>query len=521
MIGMTKRWSGATPLITAAEAFPLLERRAASAEREVSLLFRVFDTRMALRNETARDLALAEGGGEDWAALLVAVARRGVKVRLQVSDFDPIGGAALHREAWGSLRHLSARAAAAGVGQPIEAMAARHPAGLDAFWRRIFACRARRELKRIHAREGDAFETLPSLRAAEEASPPRLFPVTHHQKIAVVDGAFALVGGLDFDERRWDTPDHDRPAAETWRDVTLAVEGRAVAEVARAGAAIWSDAAADWAARDDRAPLPSLAEPGEWRAEPEAEADPLLSVVMTRSSPAGGPFAFAPRRTDDGTERAVLGLIGSARRFLYVETQFIRCMCVVRALTAAARAEPRLELVLVLPFAPEAYAFQGRRDTATRHGEALQFRTLERLRAVFGERAAILSPAKPARRTKADEFVAHGAGAVYVHSKVLIADGAAALIGSANLNGRSLRWDTEVSLVWRDEAEVGAFQARLAESWLGEPHGPRDRAATWREAATLNASKPPDLRKGFLLPHDMKRPARFGRIFPLLPDDLF
>ncbi|MFN3260268.1 MAG: phospholipase D family protein [Pikeienuella sp.] len=518
---MAKRRSGATPLITAAEAFPLLERRAASAEREVSLLFRVFDTRMTLRDEAARDLARAEGGGEDWAGLLVAVARKGVKVRLQVSDFDPIGGAALHREAWASLRHLSARAASAGGGLPIEAMAARHPAGLGLFWRRLFAARARRELKRIHAQEEDAFATHPSLRGAAEASPPRLFPVTHHQKVAVVDGAFALVGGLDFDERRWDTPDHDRPAAETWRDVTLAVDGPAVAGVAHAGAAIWSDASADWAERDDRAALPSLAEPRVWRAEPEGEPDPLLAVVMTRSVPAGGAFAFAPRRTDGETERAVLGLIWSARRFLYIETQFIRCRRVVDALTAAARAEPRLELVLVLPFAPEAYAFEGRRDTATRHGEALQLRTLRRLRAAFGERAAILSPAKPARRKKADDFVAHGAGAVYVHSKVLIADGVAALIGSANLNGRSLRWDTEVSLVWRDEAEVGAFQARLAESWLGEPHGPPDRAATWREAATLNASKPPDLRKGFLLPHDMKRPARFGRIFPLLPDDLF
>ncbi len=518
---MAKRGSGATPLITAAEAFPLLEQRAASAEREISLLFRVFDTRMALRDEAVRGLALAEGGGEDWAALLVAVARRGVKVRLQVSDFDPIGGASLHREAWASLRHLSGRAAAAGGGLPIEAMAARHPAGLGKFWRRVFAARARRELKRIRAAEKDAFATHPSLRAAAEASPPRLYPVTHHQKVAAVDGAFALVGGLDFDERRWDAPDHDRPAAETWRDVTLAVEGPAAAEAARAGAAIWNDASSDWAARDDRAPLPSLAEPRAWRAAPEAEADPLLTVVMTRSVPACGPFAFAPRRTDDGTERAVLELIGSAKRFLYIETQFIRCRRVVRALAAAARAEPRLELVLVLPFAPEAYAFEGRRDTATRHGEALQFRTLKHLRAAFGARAAILSPAKPARRTKADDFVAHGAGAVYVHSKVLIADGAAALIGSANLNGRSLRWDTEVSLVWRNAGEVDAFQARLAESWLGELQGPPDRAATWREAAALNASKPPDLRKGFLLPHDLKRPARFGRIFPLLPDDLF
>lgn len=523
--GMMKRPTTVTPLITAAEAFPLLEGRVAAAEREVSLLFRVFDTRMTLRDEAALDLAGAEGGGTDWAALLIALARRGATVRLQVSDFDPVGGAALHREAWASLRHLAARAGGHG-GLRIEAMAARHPAELGPFWRRVFAGRARREMMRILAEAGEgASDAHPSLDAAMAARPPRLFPVTHHQKVAVVDDGFALVGGLDFDERRWDTPEHDRPAAETWRDVTLAVEGAATGEIARAVSAIWNDAAADWVRREDRAPLAPLAEPADWPVAAETGRKPAAAagdeVVMTRSAPAGGVFAFAPRRTDDGTERAVLSLIEAARRFLYIETQFIRCERVVKALTRAARRRPALEFVLVLPFAPEAYAFEGRRDTATRHGEALQLGVLKRLARAFGPRAALLSPAKPARRTEGDEFVAHGAGAVYVHSKVLIADGRVALVGSANLNGRSLRWDTEVSLLWRDEAAVSSFQERLADTWIEARAGPPDRAATWGEAAEANAATPPDLRNGFLLPHDMKRAERFGRRFPLLPDDLF
>ncbi|MEX2518381.1 MAG: hypothetical protein WD969_03500, partial [Paracoccaceae bacterium] len=89
-----------TPMITAAAVYPALERRVAAARTRVALSFRVFDTRTKLRDEDALSLAMAEGGGDDWAALLTALARRGVKLRVQVSDFDPIGGAALHRAAW-------------------------------------------------------------------------------------------------------------------------------------------------------------------------------------------------------------------------------------------------------------------------------------------------------------------------------------------------------------------------------------------------------------------------------------
>ena len=86
---------GVRALITAEEAFPLLERRVAAARRTVDLSFRIFDTRTRLRTEEAR----AACAGEDWADLLAALAGRGVKVRVLISDFDPIGGAALHAAA--------------------------------------------------------------------------------------------------------------------------------------------------------------------------------------------------------------------------------------------------------------------------------------------------------------------------------------------------------------------------------------------------------------------------------------
>ncbi|MEX2519373.1 MAG: hypothetical protein WD969_08595, partial [Paracoccaceae bacterium] len=340
---------------------------------------------------------------------------------------------------WASLKNLSNRVEGAAGNMSIEVMAARHPAELGPFWRRMFAGRARREVRGLKtAADVDVSEEYPGLRSVLSGDQPRLYPVTHHQKLAVVDDDFALIGGLDLDERRWDTPEHERPAPETWRDVSIALRGAPAGLVARVAAKIWTDCAADWAARSDAPVLAGLDQPTPWEetGEPSADGDfGSAHVALTRSAPKPGFFAFAPETTDDGTERAALSLIRGAKRLIYMETQFLRSAVIARALADAARANPKLEMVLILPFAPERYAFEGRRDTAMRHGEALQLSALRRIAKGFGDRLVVLSPAKPMRKDENDTFVAYGAGAVYVHSKILITDAETALIGSANMNG--------------------------------------------------------------------------------------
>lgn len=511
-----------TPLITAAEMYPLLERTVAAARTDVTLSFRIFDTRTALRTDEAR---AAAGGGGDWAALLVGVAARGVRVRLQISDFDPIGGASLHREAWASLRHLSAAAAgSANASGAIEAMAARHEAELGAFWRRIFAARARREMRRVEAesKADGGGEPHPALRTVTSGGQPRLFPATHHQKMAAIDDDFALIGGLDLDERRWDTAEHDRPAGETWRDVSLALRGAAAAEVRAAIAEIWADCARAWAERDDLGDgIEALAPPTAWRAPPPV-GDDAYAVVTTQSKRRRGVFAFSPRTVRNEIEETVFALARGAKRFIYIETQFLRHRPVAKALAAAARRNRDLELVAIIPFAPERYAFEGRRDTAMNHSEALQLAAIDIIRRAFGDRAAILSPAKDAPRRREDAFAAFGAGIVYLHSKVMIVDGETAMIGSANLNGRSLRWDTEAALIVRRREVAADLQKRLAESW-GVDGGAAALASVrpWADAAAANAAVTPGERAGFLLPHDTSRARSFAKRVFWLPDDLF
>lgn len=507
------------PLITSAEAYPKLESMVAAARRRVLLSFRIFDTRTSLRTAEARSFS----DGSDWAALLLALAKKGVDVRLQVADFDPIGGAELHRDAWASLKHLDNAASASPEARgKIEAMAARHPASVGPVWRRAFSPLAKREAKRIANEYADkTIEEFPGLADVLNGATPHLYPATHHQKMAIVDDEFALIGGIDVNERRWDTPDHDRPAEQTWRDISLAIHGPKAMVVAKAAIEIWNRCAQDFQAdQSPRPKLTNLKQPQRLAVEDHPDMEGF-SVQLTASTDAGGLLAFGPKTTDDGTLQTVLSLVRSASRFLYIETQYFRSNEVAQALADAARANPELELVMVLPFAPEEFAFTGKRDAVMRHAEALQMAAIKKVKHAFGGRMAILSPAKPTRKDSADKFVAYGAGIVYVHSKVLIADSHTALVGSANLNGRSLLWDTEASVLWRDRVEVARFFETIGVSLLGEDHGPLDDVATWRAAADHNRSVAPDLREGFLLPYNLHRPHRFSRRAYWMPDAFF
>ena len=98
-------------------------------------------------------------------------------------------------------------------------------------------------------------------------------------------------------------------------------------------------------------------------------------------------------------------------------------------------------------------------------------------------------------------------------------------MSSANLNGRSLRWDTEAGLVLTDHATVGDLRRRLMEHWLPKGAGPDffdpDRALqAWWAMATRNAKAAPEARRGFILPYNLREAEAFGRAFPLVPDEM-
>ncbi|SIN87321.1 phospholipase D-like domain-containing protein [Vannielia litorea] len=538
-------------LITAREAYPVFEALVLGAQRRVSMSFRVFDLRTRLHS--AAGLAI----GNTWADLLADALRRGVSLRLVIADFDPIGAAELHRSTWRTMRQCAGLREIAGkVGTgALEVIAARHPARIGAVpsglfwpvaaWRLRKAARMLNDLTPDERRRflSEAPRLRPNLKVEEGAEGRvradfahrfRMTPVTHHQKLAVIDGRRLYVGGLDLDERRWDTPTHDQPARETWHDVQMVFdEPELVAQAERHLEGFLEQSAGE-------GPAPE----GRGTAAPAGGSRFLTTI----SEPARfAPFRFSPRTRSSGIFDAHLARTGEARRLIFLETQYFRDRRLARALARRGREEPGLHLVMVLPAAPEEVAFSSG-GTDARYGEFLQSRCLRAVRKAFGDRFIALSPAQRRRPGRPEEEAgdeavgapdgsddpAHGrsvllgAPVIYVHAKLSVFDDRAAIISSANLNGRSLRWDTEAGVEMSDPATVAMIRGRVLDHWYpglaegrrAEMLDPARAFGAWVAAARRDAARPPEAREGYLLPYDMRPGRRFGMAVFGVPEEM-
>ncbi|WP_145962920.1 phospholipase D-like domain-containing protein [Mangrovicoccus ximenensis] len=188
---------------------------------------------------------------------------------------------------------------------------------------------------------------------------------------------------------------------------------------------------------------------------------------------------------------------------------------------------PELQLVTVLPAAPEDVAFNSDHGLGMRHAEALQVRCLKTVAKAFGRRFYAICPVQP-RSAAADpdgeRDTVEGAPQVYVHAKVSVFDETAAIVSSANLNGRSLRWDTEAGVALKRPGEVQELRDRCMRHWIGgafDVHGEafRWRADAWRARARANAARAPAERKGFAMPYPWAQADDFAVELPGFPDE--
>ena len=491
-----------TPLITASEGFPELERLALGAEHEFVMSFRIFDPATGLRSAEARALGL-----KDWSDLLAHLVDKGIALRIVLSDFDPIFAEELHNHAWRSAEHLRHRLAKGDV----HLVCAPHGQVAGGLWRLLMRRRIAGKLQDWRKRD---HKDLTPVQKAILAAAPYLRPVTIHQKFAIADSARAVIGGLDVNERRWDDNAHDLPSDETWHDVSIAVSGAFCTELRAHFVDTWNEALACGA--------PVLL--GDPTTEPPRHVTPSenIQLVRTISRPSLGPTALGPSPSVTEHEETLMHLFEEARDFVYIETQFFRHAPIADALVRAAQARPDLQLIIIMPTEPDRILFDGDTSWNARHAQYLQISVLERLHRAFGDRLVTLSPAKLETSPKGADGRIHAAGPIYVHSKVLVIDDAVGMVGSANLNGRSLRWDTEASVMFRDAEAARNLRLRLAEKWLGEGHGlDTSRSKAWRDVAEQNAGRTPEDRQGFLLPYPYKRNKRFARGLLFFPDDMF
>ena len=264
---------------------------------------------------------------------------------------------------------------------------------------------------------------------------------SHHQKIVVIDDAVAFSGGLDIAEHRWDTPDHlpqDPQRVDSlgrlyppYHDVQLMVDGDAAATLGHIVRERWRRATGKR--------LRMVAgRPGDpWPSEviPDLQH---VSVAISRTEP-----TYDVRQEVREVESLYLDSIRHARRFIYLENQYLSSSAIGDALAARLQEKDGPEIIMVLPQETSEWLEQVSMAV-------LRSRLLKRLRAADGfGRLHVYYPVME------DENVQ-----VRVHSKVCFIDDRLLRVGSANLNNRSMGLDTECDLAV--EAEEPATENSIA-----------------------------------------------------------
>jgi phosphatidylserine/phosphatidylglycerophosphate/cardiolipin synthase-like enzyme len=249
----------------------------------------------------------------------------------------------------------------------------------------------------------------------------------HHEKLVIVDGEVAFVGGIDLTSLggdRFDSSDHLMCGRLGWHDASSRVRGPAVADVAAHFTARWREVTGE---QVHETPPPAPA------------GDVELQVVRTVPEKIydflpGGDFRILESYT-----RA----LRSARELVYLESQFLWSAQVVRILAGKLREPPSddFRIVVLLPAKPNNGA-----DTTR------------------GQLGILAGADNGAGRFLATTISARSGGLtgpLYVHSKIGIVDDTWLTIGSANLNEHSFFNDTEVNVVTCDPGLARETRLRL------------------------------------------------------------
>lgn len=297
---------------------------------------------------------------------------------------------------------------------------------------------------------------------------------SHHQKVIVIDDSMAFVGGIDLTHCRWDTPTHrrDEPhrrhpnggSCPPFHDLQMAVTGpaaKALGELARER----------WRRATGHAPPPAPAETGGGDAWPdELEADLSdAEVGIARTEP-----PYDGREGVQEIKALHLEAIAAARRQLYFENQYFSADSIADALVERLREPDGPEVALV---------------SRLNDGGWLEEYTVGVLRARLHNRLREVAPVSR-YQTFYPHIAALGDGFVNVHAKVFVIDDDLLTIGSANLNNRSMGFDTECNLVLESRGEERIRRAI---------RGLRHRLLAEHQGTTREAVAAAETRSGSLL----------------------
>ena len=296
--------------------------------------------------------------------------------------------------------------------------------------------------------------------------------VLRHRDDPARDTAF--VGGIDLCHSRRDDlahagdPQPQQMAAvygphPPWHDVQAMIRGPAVGDIETVFRERWEDPAP--LTRNPLHRLRDLLGGDQRRARPlppqlpDPPACGPHAVQLLRTYPGrrhGYDFAPAGERS---IARGYQKVLPRARALVYIEDQYLWSAQVVGALATGLRANPDLQVIVVIPRFPDQGGRLSMPLNLVGRADALGL-----LRRAGGDRVAAYG-------------LENSAGTpVYVHAKVCLVDDAWAVVGSANINRRSWTYDSELSCAILTAAGSGAPFARqlremLAAEHLGQPPG--------------------------------------------------
>jgi phosphatidylserine/phosphatidylglycerophosphate/cardiolipin synthase-like enzyme len=318
----------------------------------------------------------------------------------------------------------------------------------------------------------------------------------HHQKMIVIDDAIAFCGGGDIGPDRWDTPEHldDNPRREKTRrdnkcfDSRHEVMGLVDGAAAQALGELFHDR---WrrATGEQLTPCATVEAPN-WPGETKPDFSDI-SVGLSRTYAAWRDYAEIREN-----EALHVASIRSAKTCIYMENQYFTSPLIAAELAKRLAEPDGPEVILISTEHSPSYFDQV---------------TMDRTRLTFIQ---TLKSADRHGRFHAYSPVTTLGLTIIVHAKLTIIDDALLRIGSANINNRSLGFDTECDLSLEasgagsadNRAEIIRLRNKLIAHWMGCAEAPM--AAVIDRVRSVGAAM------------EMLRTSGYCRLRPIAPKPL-
>ncbi len=280
---------------------------------------------------------------------------------------------------------------------------------------------------------------------------------SHHQKIVVIDDALAFVGGIDLTSSRWDTPEHHphaplrRNAGDTpyqpMHDVQAMFDGPAAHAVSRLVRERWRLATG----KPLEVSPDSNGNARIWPADVAADIEDVeLGISLTEP-------AFEGRPLVEQIQQLYVDAIAAAKHAIYIENQYFTASRVGAALAARLADADSPDIAVVGPERTSGWLQEATMGV-------LRARLHRLLKQADGrQRYAMYAPTIAGMSGTRSQII-------NVHSKLMTVDNDVLIVGSANLNNRSMVLDTEcnITLEARGDPRVQAAIASVRNRLLAE-----------------------------------------------------